>query len=119
MTRVRFFVLILATDVFAREITFPPVAGVQHPLGNMGIDGINPMLDLSTALYSGLTTYASLPYVHCLANDGEDVERYDIAIMGAPFDTGVTARPGARFGPNGIRQGSRRISPEFSFSVYT
>jgi agmatinase len=25
--------------------------------------------------------------VHCLANDGEEVEKYDIAIMGAPFDT--------------------------------
>ena len=87
MALLRLFVLVLVSDVCAREITFPPVAGVQHPLGNMGIDGINPMLDLSTALYSGLTTYASLPYVHCLANEGEDVGRYDIAIMGAPFDT--------------------------------
>ena len=25
--------------------------------------------------------------------------RYDVAIVGVPFDTGVTYRPGARFGP--------------------
>lgn len=31
----------------------------------------------------------------------------------------MTARPGARFGPHGIRSGSRRISPAFSWSVYT
>lgn len=30
----------------------------------------------------------------------------------------MTARPGARFGPNGIRQGSRRISSEFAWGVY-
>ena len=108
--------LALASKSVAREITFPPVSGVQHPLGE---SDINSGLDLSAILYSGLTTYANLPYVHCLANDDEDVEKYDIAILGAPFDTGVTARPGARFGPNGIRQGSRRISPEFSYSIYT
>lgn len=32
---------------------------------------------------------------------------------------GVTARPGARFGPKGIRQGSRRISPDAGWSIYT
>ena len=26
--------------------------------------------------------YANLPYVHCLAADGEEVEPYDIAILG-------------------------------------
>lgn len=31
-------------------------------------------------------------------------------IPGAPFDTGTSYRPGARFGPSGIRQGSRRLN---------
>ena len=31
----------------------------------------------------------------------------------------VTARPGARFGPTGIRQGSRRMSASWGWSVYT
>ena len=76
-------------------------------------------MDLSQSLYAGLMTYANLPYVHCLAAEGHEIEKYDIAIVGAPFDTGVTARPGARYGPNGIRAGSKRISPQFSWSVYT
>lgn len=33
---------------------------------------------------------------------------YDIAIVGAPFDTAVTYRPGARFGPRAIRAASGR-----------
>lgn len=31
----------------------------------------------------------------------------------------VTARPGARFGPGGIRQGSRRMAAPFEWNVYT
>ena len=105
----------------AREITFPPVAGVQTPfIGNgYDTDGINRDLDITQAMFAGLTTYANLPYVHCLGADDEHIEPYDIAILGAPFDTGVTARPGARYGPNGIRQGSQRISSDFSWNIYT
>lgn len=33
-----------------------------------------------------------------------------LTAAGAPFDTGTSYRPGARFGPNGIRQGSRRLN---------
>lgn len=111
--------LAIASTALGREISFPPILGAQHPLYNSINNDAGADLDLSTALYSGLTTYANLPYVHCLAADGEVLETFDIAVLGAPFDTGVTARPGARFGPNGIRAGSRRISPEFSYSVYT
>lgn len=42
-------------------------------------------LDISGAKFRGLNTYANLPYVHCLSAD--EVEEYDIAILGAPFDT--------------------------------
>jgi arginase family enzyme len=31
----------------------------------------------------------------------------------------VTGRPGARFGPAGIRRGSQRISPDDAWSIYT
>ena len=33
------------------------------------------------------------------------------ALNGVPFDTGVTYRPGARFGPSHIRQASRLLRP--------
>lgn len=71
-----------AAVVTAREITFPPVAALQHPM----VAGLPFEADISQALFSGLTTYANLPYVHCL-QDGGEVEKYDIAILGAPFDT--------------------------------
>lgn len=80
--------LALAIASSAREITFPPVYGAQHRLG---AQQINEDLDVSGAAYWGLSTYANLPYVHCLAKANEDVEKYDIAILGAPFDT-VSAR---------------------------
>ncbi|KAI0169138.1 arginase [Hypoxylon sp. FL1284] len=69
--------------------------------------------------FHGLATYANLPYVHCLSDDGVGDSKYDIAILGAPFDTGVTARPGARYGPRGIRIGSERKEKDFAWSVYT
>jgi agmatinase len=52
--------------------------------------------------FSGLTTFARLPRL-------EDVDRADIAVVGVPFDAGTSYRPGARFGPNAIRQGSRLL----------
>ncbi|KAF2727880.1 Arginase/deacetylase [Polyplosphaeria fusca] len=98
-----------SSRAFARKITFPSVSGYQSQERLFGQGGI----DVTTgSMFAGLTTYANLPYVHCLAGEGEEVEKYDIAILGAPFDTGVTARPGARYGPGGIRQGSRRIVPD-------
>ncbi|KAH7069099.1 arginase family-domain-containing protein [Paraphoma chrysanthemicola] len=108
--------LLLAALAGAREIVFPTVSGYTTDQAILG--GYNDP-DISQPKFAGLMTYANLPYVHCLAADGEEVERFDIAIMGAPFDTGVTARPGARFGPAGIRQGSRRITPAAGWDIYT
>ena len=54
--------------------------------------------------YAGLTTFARLPR-------REDVTRCDVAVVGIPFDSGVTYRPGARFGPSHIRQASRLLRP--------
>ncbi|KAB8072758.1 arginase family-domain-containing protein [Aspergillus leporis] len=101
--------------VIAREIVFPRIAAIQGsgqvPLGNDNIVDI-----VTDSQFSGLTTFAHLPYVNCFVDDGTDLTPYDIAILGAPFDTGVTARPGARYGPGGIRLGSRRLE---GWSIYT
>ncbi|EON61125.1 agmatinase [Coniosporium apollinis CBS 100218] len=107
--------LLLPLAVTARDVVFPPVSGVQSPFVTSGDDAIAEFPEPNA--YAGLTTFANSPFVKCLA-DGE-VEKFDIAFLGAPFDTGVTARPGARFGPTGIRQGSRRISAGEAWSVYT
>jgi agmatinase len=54
--------------------------------------------------YAGIATFARLPRL-------EDVGRADIAVVGVPFDSGVSYRPGARFGPAQIREASRLLRP--------
>ena len=72
------------SQVFPREITFPPVAGINPHQASLGI---GDDVDIVTgSAWSGLTTFANLPYVSCFA-DRPDVEKYDIAFLGAPFDT--------------------------------
>ncbi|KAH7926930.1 agmatinase [Leucogyrophana mollusca] len=61
----------------------------------------------ANSIFSGITTFAKLPWVQCLTKDNDTA--FDIAFLGAPFDTGTSYRPGARFGPSGIRAGSRRL----------
>lgn len=77
--------LLLASLTSAREISFPPVSG--YTTSDQVVLGGYDFLDLSQPKFAGLSTYANLPYVHCLAKEGEEVEKFDIAILGAPFDT--------------------------------
>lgn len=39
----------------------------------------------------------------------DEVESFDVAVVGVPFDSGVSYRSGARFGPSAIRQASRLL----------
>ncbi|KAJ5587470.1 agmatinase [Penicillium hispanicum] len=66
------------------------------------------------SVFSGISTFGRLPYFPCLSSEAE---KYDIAFLGAPFDTGTSYRPGARFGPSGIRQGSRRLNLYGGYNV--
>ncbi|KAL8364221.1 hypothetical protein RB601_009789 [Gaeumannomyces tritici] len=66
------------------------------------------------SVFSGISTFGRLPYLPCLSNSHVS---YDIAFIGAPFDTGTSYRPGARFGPSGIRQGSRRLNLYGGYNV--
>ena len=52
--------------------------------------------------FAGLTTFARLPRA-------EDVSHVDVGVLGVPFDSGVTYRPGARFGPSAVREASRLL----------
>ncbi|PCH38435.1 agmatinase [Wolfiporia cocos MD-104 SS10] len=61
----------------------------------------------ATESWNGLTTFARSTPLRCFGVDAETP--YDVAVLGAPFDTATSYRPGARFGPNGIRQGARRL----------
>jgi agmatinase len=55
--------------------------------------------------FAGIQTFAHLPHTKCLTNPSTD---FDIGIIGVPFDTTVSFRPGARFGPAAIRAASQR-----------
>jgi agmatinase len=58
-----------------------------------------PEDSLKSPRFTGIRTFARLPHVRTL----EDV---DVAIVGSPFDTGVSFRAGGRFGPSAIRAAS-------------
>jgi agmatinase len=54
--------------------------------------------------YTGVRTFARCPLVR-------DPEGVDVAVVGVPFDTATSYRPGARFGPEAIRAGSTLLRP--------
>ncbi|WP_246074897.1 agmatinase [Nonomuraea terrae] len=54
--------------------------------------------------FAGPATFARLPRL-------DQVERAHVAVVGVPFDTGVSYRPGARFGPAAVREASRLLRP--------
>ena len=69
---------------------------------------IGPVNSTLIPRYSGESTFALLPRLRDLEAAGRSA---DIKIIGAPFDTGVSYRPGARFGPTHVRQASRLLRP--------
>ena len=81
-------------------ITPPPRLGGVHgiPLGQVDATAV--------PRFVGPATFARLPRLEDLPSGAADV-----AVLGVPFDTGVSYRPGARFGPNHIRQSSRLLRP--------
>ena len=54
--------------------------------------------------FAGPPTFARLPRL-------DEVADVDVAVLGVPFDSGVSYRPGARFGPAHVRESSRLLRP--------
>lgn len=67
---------------------------------------IQPISGTVMPRYAGPSTFARLPELR-------DVPRCDVAILGIPFDAGTSYRPGARFGPQAIRQASRNLRTQY------
>ncbi len=73
---------------------------------------IQPLSGTVVPRFAGPSTFARLPEIR-------DVEHCDIAILGIPFDAGTSYRPGARFGPQAIRQASRHLRTQYHPSYDT
>ncbi|KAE8350311.1 arginase family-domain-containing protein [Aspergillus coremiiformis] len=84
--------------------------------------------------FSQPVTFAHLEWQRCLASSHNTVcplvtplpitrwllmsrQPLDIAILGFPYDTSTSYRPGARFGPRGIRAGSSREKKGRSYNT--
>ncbi|MFQ6395804.1 agmatinase [Nocardia sp. KC 131] len=65
---------------------------------------VGPVDATTVPRYGGSATFARLPRI-------DEVTGTDVAIVGVPFDTGVSYRPGARFGPSHVRASSKLLRP--------
>ncbi|GLY81010.1 agmatinase [Actinoallomurus iriomotensis] len=65
---------------------------------------IGPVDATEIPRYGEPSTFARLPRT-------DQVDQVDVAIVGVPFDTGVSYRPGARFGPGHVRASSKLLRP--------
>ncbi len=66
---------------------------------------VGPANGFEQPRFANSSTFARLPRID------EVNDEASIVIMGVPFDSGVSYRPGARFGPSAIRQGSKLLRP--------
>ena len=80
------------------------------PVGGIVTAPVGPPDPREVPRFAGVATYARLPRI-------EDVPRADVAVLGVPFDSGTSFRPGARFGPEAVRAGSRRCARTTSRST--
>jgi agmatinase len=78
---------------------------MTEPYPRVTSDGVIGPVDATVVpRYVGPATFARLPRL-------DEVSRADVAVLGVPFDSGVSYRPGARFGPGHIRESSRLLRP--------
>ena len=66
--------------------------------------------------YADIATFMRLPHVSV-----ENIDDVDVGIIGVPWDSGTTNRPGARHGPRQVREMSalmRRYHPVLDISPY-
>jgi len=67
-------------------------------------DPVGPIDATAVPRYAGPATFARLPRL-------DEVDHADVAVVGMPFDSGVSYRPGARFGPAHVRASSKLLRP--------
>jgi len=78
---------------------------MTEPVPRVVMDGrVGPVDASLVPRFAGPATFARLPRF-------DEVSDVDVAVVGVPFDAGVSYRPGARFGPAHVRESSRLLRP--------
>lgn len=84
-------------------------------LTDQAVLNANPRASFFEATYGGALSFCRRPY-------RRDLEGVDVAVIGVPFDSAVTNRPGARLGPRAIRAASTQLaelkSYAFGFDIF-
>ncbi|HEY1633844.1 MAG TPA: agmatinase family protein [Acidimicrobiales bacterium] len=86
----------------------------------LGLPGADSIVDKAIPTFSrgelphfaGINTFLKAPFCEDVRRCGE----YDVAVLGAPHDSGTTYRPGTRFGPEAMRRISGLYGP-YSFEL--
>jgi agmatinase len=82
-------------------MTDQPDSGLPRVISGDNIGQVDATL---VPRFAGPATFARLPRL-------DEVSSADIVIAGVPFDSGVSYRPGARFGPAHVRASSKLLRP--------
>jgi agmatinase len=88
----------MTVDQEGRSVTGDPLPRVTTG------EVVGPVDATEVPRFAGAATFARLPGI-------EQIAQADVAVVGVPFDSGVSYRPGARFGPAHVRQSSRLLRP--------
>jgi len=80
------------------------MGGTVAPVAREDVPRYGPPDALTSPRYAGVKTFARCPLV-------ADPAGVDVAVLGIPFDTGTTNRPGTRFGPEAVRSASIALRP--------
>ena len=80
-------------------------ATTDHAIRRASLYGTTP-----EPTYGGVTSFMRRKYV-------TELDDVDVAVLGVPFDTATTNRPGARFGPRAIRNASSIMAWEKPYGM--
>nr|WP_222437113.1 agmatinase [Quadrisphaera sp. RL12-1S] len=89
--------------VVPEELSEQSTSGTTSRGGDVSAP-VGPVDSSRIPRFAGPATFARLPRA-------DEVGRADVAVIGVPFDAGVSYRPGARFGPAAVRDASRLLRP--------
>ncbi len=87
----------------AHELGLPPADSVQDK------DEISTFVRNDSLRFAGIQTFLKMPYVE----DVNLLNQHEVAVVGVPFDTGTTYRPGPRHAPQAMRAISSLLAPYY------